>query len=350
MLGRRVVLDQIGQRGFGALLVNGTIEDLLFDPPDASVPRLGAIYRGTAARRIKGMGGTFFNLSDTQRGFLRGGTTIPTGEPRLLQISGYAEQGKAPTVVERVALKGRYAILTVGARGINSSRRIQNKAIPEALETSVRQILDDRSMNAGLIFRTAIERAAINDASDEITELLDKLELLLATTHTRCPELLLDGPSVAEIARREWLAQENCDILDDAGSFEAYGLWDQVEQLRVPEVPLAGGGTMHIEATRAMVTVDVNTGSDTTAAAGLKANLTAINALPREIRIRGLGGQIVVDFAPMSRKFRTVVENAIKTACKSEKSLYNFPGWTPLGHYEILRKRDRQPLDEVLSQ
>jgi Rne/Rng family ribonuclease len=105
---------------------------------------------------------------------------------------------------------------------------------------------------------------------------------------------------------------------------------------------------MVIEPTRALIAVDVNTGGDTSPAAGLKANLAAARALPRAMRLSGLGGQVVVDFAPMPKNDRRRLEDALKAAFRKDGAETALAGWTPLGNFELQRKRDRVPLSEVM--
>jgi Rne/Rng family ribonuclease len=106
---------------------------------------------------------------------------------------------------------------------------------------------------------------------------------------------------------------------------------------------------MMIEPTRALVAVDVNTGPDTSPAAALKANIAAARDLPRQLRLRGLGGQVVVDFAPMPKKERALVEQVLRAAFKADGAESSLSGWTTLGLYELVRKRDRRPLAEELA-
>ena len=121
-----------------------------------------------------------------------------------------------------------------------------------------------------------------------------------------------------------------------------------IDALQRSQVELSGGGNMMIEPTRALVAVDVNTGPDTSPAASLKVNIAAARELPRQLRLRGLGGQIVVDFAPMPKKERAILDQVIRAAFKSEGAETNLAGWTTLGLFELTRKRDRLPLGEVL--
>ena len=97
---------------------------------------------------------------------------------------------------------------------------------------------------------------------------------------------------------------------------------------------------------RALVAVDVNTGPDTSPAASLKVNIAAARDLPRQLRLRGLGGQVVVDFAPLSKKDRAILDQVIKAAFKAEGEAH-LAGWTALGLYELTRRRDRLPLAEL---
>ena len=95
--------------------------------------------------------------------------------------------------------------------------------------------------------------------------------------------------------------------------------------------------------------MDVNTGADASIAAGTKANLACARALPCALRVRGLGGQITLDLAPMPKKDRRTFENALRSAFRGDEVETTLVGWTPLGHYELQRKRARPSLQEVLK-
>jgi Rne/Rng family ribonuclease len=120
-----------------------------------------------------------------------------------------------------------------------------------------------------------------------------------------------------------------------------------LSDLLQPRVDLVGGGHLMIEPTRALIAIDVNTGPDTSPAASLKVNIAAARALPRQLRLRGLGGQVVVDFAPMPKRDRAILDQVLRAAFKSESEA-NLAGWTTLGLYELTRKRDRIPLRVLL--
>ena len=121
------------------------------------------------------------------------------------------------------------------------------------------------------------------------------------------------------------------------------GIWEEVEALRRPEVAM-GAGSLSIEPTRALVAVDVNTGADLSPAAALKANLAAARELPRQLRLRGLGGQVVIDFAPLAKSDRPRIEAALTASLRGDGIDTIIVGWTPLGHLELNRRRRRRPL------
>ena len=106
---------------------------------------------------------------------------------------------------------------------------------------------------------------------------------------------------------------------------------------------------MMIEPTRALVAVDVNTGNDSSAAAGLKVNIALARELPRQLALRGLGGQIVVDFAPMPKRDRATLDQVLSAAFRNAGAETTLVGWTVMGLYELNRKRDRVPLARLAT-
>jgi Rne/Rng family ribonuclease len=142
---------------------------------------------------------------------------------------------------------------------------------------------------------------------------------------------------------------QRIERFDGADLFDHYGVWDEIEKLKSPRVDLPSGAWMAIEPTRAMVTVDVNTAGEFGGGAALTANLEAAKELPRQLRLRGLGGQVTIDFAPLPKKDRRRIEDALKTSFRRDPVDTALAGWTPLGHFELQRKRERRPLSELLG-
>ena len=345
MKGRIVVLDRIGDQEAAALIVDGVLEDIAIDPAsDAPLP--GAIYRAVADRPVKGQGGLFVKLPEGS-GFLRQTVGIAPGDRLLVQVTGPAEPGKATPVTTRLLFKSRYAILTPGAPGLNISRKIRDDDTRALLNDLAKEAMQGAADDIGLILRSASETAEPDEVAGDIADMRALAEAVLPDL-TGPPELLVEGASAQETAWRDWADPPPDEITDAPGAFANHGVFEMIDALRHPHVALPGGGHMMIEPTRALLSIDVNTGPDTSPAASLKANIAAARALPRQLRLRGLGGQIVVDFAPMPKKDRAILEQVLRGAFKGEAAETNLAGWTTLGLFEMTRKRDRLPLSEVL--
>lgn len=342
MKGRQILIEPLPGGGHAAaLMVDGHLDDLLVDPdPSDTTPRPEAIYSALPGRPMKGMGGVMVDLGGGHSGFLRGPKLPAPGRPLLVQVQGWAEPGKAQPVSPRPIVKGRHAILTPGAPGINVARSLRDPERRDRLEAVGAAAMSGTDHAAGFILRTAASDAADDTIAAEIASLLAAWERIASPTGRPGP--VHPAPGAREEALREWRlpgdgVREARTALADAG------IWEEVDALRRPEVPL-GMGFMAIEPTRALVAVDVNTGGDTSPAAGLKANLAAAAELPRQLRLRGLGGQIVIDFAPMPRAERPRVERGLAHALRADAIDTTVVGWTPLGHLEVQRKRVRRPL------
>ena len=343
MIGRVVVLDELNGQAAAALVVDGQLEELLIDPAD-DTPLRGAIYRAVADRPMKGQGGMFVKLPGGS-GFLRQTDGIAPGQRIIVQVTGPAEGGKALPVTSRLLFKSRLAIVTPGAPGLNISRRIKDEAVRSELEAVAAAAMAGAPEGLGLILRSAAERAELDEVADDVAGMRELAETVLRDLDGG-PELLVEGAGAHETAWRDWADTEPDEVIE--AGFERVGVHEMIAALRLPTIRLVGGGNMAIEPTRALVAVDVNTGPDTSPAAALKVNIAAARDLPRQLRLRGLGGQIVVDFAPMPKKERAILDQVIRAAFKSEAAETNLAGWTTLGLFELTRKRDRLPLSELL--
>ncbi len=340
MKGRLLVLDEIEGRQVAALLVDGRVEELAIDPvEDLVLP--GAIYRAVADRPVKGQGGIFVKLPSGS-GFLRQISGVAPGQRLLVQVTGPAEPGKALPVTTRLLFKSRFAIVTPEAPGLNISRRIKDEDRRSELSAMAEAGMTGAAGTLGLILRSGCEEAEDTAIAEDIAAMRGLAEAVLADV-TGGPELLVDGPSAHDLAFRDWLDPAVDDADTEAESFERHGVMEAVEALLASRVELEAGASVVIEPTRALVAVDVNTGPDTSPAAALKANIAAARELPRQLRLRGLGGQVVVDFAPMPKRERHILDQVLKAAFKTDGEA-NLAGWTVLGLYELTRKRDRLPL------
>lgn len=346
MKGRQIVLGPLFGRPAAALVVDGQLEDLAF-ADDAIAPLSpGAICRGRVERLVKGQGGVFLRLPLGLDGYLRDRSGLREGQSLVVQVSGVAEEGKAVPVTSRVLYKGRYVVVTPSVPGINVSRRIRDTDLREML-TAMGSEEAGGNGSPGLIFRSAASGAAPADIRSELKALLS-LAARISDDGGTGIELLLDAPTPDEIAWNEWSDPLPDSIEEGQGAMADCGILDAVERLMSEQVPLDSGAWAAIEPVRALTAIDVNTGSDHSPAAGLKANIALARDLPRQLRLRGIGGQIVIDFAPMPKRDRGTLEQVLKAAFRQGSGETVLIGWTALGLYELSRKRDRIPLPALL--
>ncbi|GAA6164468.1 ribonuclease E/G [Pelagimonas sp. KU-00592-HH] len=332
MKGSQIILDHIGEREAAALMVDGKLSDFLID---GDAPRPGTIYRAIADRPVKGQGGMFLRTPDGNV-FLRQVKGLSPGQPLLVQVTGYAEEGKAIPVTQKLLFKSRYAIVTPEAPGLNISRSIRDDDLRDTLLGIAHEVMDGEEM--GLIMRSSCAEADPEEIAEDIVAMVDMARAVMADAEGGMEKLTEgDGPHVE--AWREWV--EPAEIVSEPGGFETHGVLDALEDVKGARVPLEGGAYAFVEPTRALVAVDVNTGGDTSPAAGAKANFALARALPAALRVRGLGGQITLDLAPMAKKDRRGFEGALRAAFKADSVDTVLAGWTPLGHYELQRKRAR---------
>ncbi|NIZ07931.1 ribonuclease E/G [Pseudooceanicola sp. HF7] len=355
MTDRQIVLDHFKRDAdteveMAALIEEGRVTDLLIDDP--SVPAPGTIYRAIADRPVKGQGGMFVKTPDGS-GFLRQVRGLKPGQALLVQVTGFAEPGKALPITTKVLFKSRYAIVTPDAPGMNISRAIKDDDLRDSLMEVAHEVFADHPIaadGAGLILRSACaEEVDLDVIAEDIAAMADLAANVMADEGSG-PELLVDGPTAHELALRDWEPGQVVSGMssDKLAPFEAAGVLDLLQPF-IGGAALPGGGQIFVEATRACVSVDVNTGADGSPAAGFKANLAAVRELPRQLRVRGLGGIVYLDLAPMGKKDRRQFESALRAAFRKDSVETVLAGWTPLGGYELQRKRARLPLGPILA-
>jgi Ribonuclease G/E len=340
MKGRTILLDTFHGREAAALMEDGQLEDFLVD---SDAPRPGTIYRARADRPIKGQGGMFLTTPDGPA-FLRQVKGVAPGDMMLVQVTGYAEAGKAIPVTQKLLFKSRYAIVTPDAPGLNVSRSIRDEDERDRLLEVAHEEMAESSY--GLILRSDCSGADAEDIAEDIAAMMAIAEQALADDSAEV-ELLVEGDGPHLCAWRDWTAP--AEVISEQGCFESHGVLDVLAEIKGARVPLSAGAFLFVEPTRALVAVDVNTGKDTSLAAGIKANLASAKALARALRVRGLAGQIVIDPAPMPKKDRRQFESALRAAFKAETDETTLVGWTTLGLFELQRKRGRAPVPELLS-
>jgi ribonuclease G len=263
----------------------------------------GSLYLGRVLYLAPNLAAAFVDIGDERPAFLPLGEAVPRGRRLeegarvLVQIRREAQGGKAARVTMRVTLGPE-----VEARAAQLDPPARLDPLPNFAEGLARALPREP------------ERVAADD-------------------HAAIPELRAAFPKAAV----SYLAAADWPVDLDA-------LFDRALS---PSLALPGGGRLHIETTRAASLIDVDSGS----AGALDANLEAAAAIARELRLRNIGGGIVVDFIGLdSRQLRERVRAALARALEPDPAEPKVLGWTRLGHLELVRPRRGRPLAEVLGE
>lgn len=345
MKGRQIVIETgAGLRG-AALLVDGRLEDLLLDGPD-DAPRPGELFWARIDRPVPKLGAAFVKLTEQHQGFLRDAKGLRAGDLLLVQAISVPEAGKAVPVTRRVLHKGRLVIHTPDAPGLNLSRQIRDAEERERLSALVAEILAAEPppvADPGLILRSRAEGASRAEIAADLAEVFAAREEVVRQMARPAPRRASTETARA-ISLREWEGP----VEEGPCRFAAAGVLDALDTLRSARIDLPSGAWLSVEETRALVAIDVNTGAEFGGAAPLTANLEAAREIPRQLRLRGLGGIVAVDFAPIPKKDRRRVEDALKAAFRRDPVETSLAGWTVLGLFELQRKRERRPVADLL--
>ncbi len=297
-----------------------------------------------------------------------------------MQVTKDPLSGKGPRVTANIALPGRALVCLPGARGVGVSRRITDEAERERL----RRILEEFGPGAGWIARTAAQGSGVSEflADKNYLEglagrirakgekasgpLLLHRELDLALRSLRdlvTPDfaaIRVDDPGTFERIS-EFLATAAPDLASRVELyegpeplFERFGVEKEIESALKNRVHLSSGGSVVINQTEALVAIDVNTGkfvgSDALEETVFTTNLEAVAEIARQIRLRDLGGILVVDFIDMEdpEHRREVVEQFEKELAK-DRARTRLLQISEFGLVEITRQRSRGNLEKTLT-
>ncbi|HKI51728.1 MAG TPA: Rne/Rng family ribonuclease, partial [Geothermobacteraceae bacterium] len=360
----------------------------------------GNIYKATVIRVEQGLQAAFVDYGAERLGFLQMGEihsslfpksgdeaksrprineVLHRGQELLVQVTKEERGNKGAALTTFLSLPGRYMVLMPGDKTRGMSRKIPDGAERKQLKESIAQFELPEEM--GYIIRTA----AIGQTAEELTRDLQYLlrvysNILELSRKVKSPaliyresnlmirsirdyftpdmdEVLVDDPAVLkeaqdffqqvmpEYAKLVKLHQERRPI------FSKYQIEDQIETIAQKQVFMPGGGSIVIDSTEALVAIDVNSGKMAGEAGvegtAYKTNLEAASEVARQLRLRDLGGLVVIDFIDMrDRKHIREVEKRLKEALKPDKARVTVGRISQFGLLEMSRQRIKAALAE----
>jgi len=342
-----LVLTETGKFKLAALLKNNELYDLLIEPLLDRKPSTGDIYRGILKNWNAALHAHHVDLGD-HMGILECKEPRQAGSVVTVQVTRPAQSHKDAKLTERVELIGNSLVMKPHQAGVfGASKHITPDEVIKALSPYTE--------TTSLILRS---HAAKEDIQNLTTEAA-RLTQLRAMIDNINPPSLAFLTDVHQKALREWHWQQ---VMTSTGAFNAAQKWikafapyksDSIYQSRLDpfedqdlygtindlyetSVHLPSGGTMMIEQTHALIAVDIDTGHSDPA----KADYEAANLVCRQMRLRGLAGQICIDFCSGAQNRDTIMKAIHDNLDRNTK----IAGWGPLGMLELTRKRDRQPI------
>lgn len=397
-MGLEIIINASDEEDRVAIFLDGVFSEFMVERKDEP-SRVGNIYKGKVKRVIKGMDAAFVDIGLKRDAFLYlsettfddefGGVRldlrdfIQVGQSILVQVTKEATSTKGAKVTSQITLPGYYLVLLPTYRHIGVSKRITSQEERMRLIRIMERIVPPEM---GAIARTNAQGKDPTLLEAEILRLVDRWEGISRLSKKRSQKnpLYEELPLIKRIFRD--LITEDIDrvivdsqahyediigFLGDYGMghlssnitlysgltpiFDAFGIEEKVKDLLSKKVWLKSGGYIIIDEVEALVTIDVNTGryvgGGNLEETILRVNLEAAKEVARQLRLRNLGGIIVVDFIDMKdEENRRKVIATLEQELSKDRLRSNLFEITKLGLVEITRKRVHSSLDELMRE
>lgn len=390
-----------------AVIDNGVLQEVYIERTEKR-GLVGNIYKGKVVRVLPGMQAAFVDIGLERAAFIHAAdittldengmesrsdnvpdirTLVHEGKSLVVQVIKDPLGSKGARLTTHLSVSSRFLVYMPYTDHIGISQKIENEEERERLRSIVEQCLpqENRERAGGFIVRTVAENASREDIQNDAVFLM-KLwgDLKPGLGSFNVPNVVYNDlplfmrtmrdavrPGVERVrvdSRNEYerLLQIASDYVPGAGNivehydgerpiFDLYGVEEEIQKALERRVDLKSGGYLVIDQTEAMTTVDVNTGAfvghHNQEETIFKTNLEAAGAIARQLRLRNLGGIIIVDFIDMKEPHhRQQVLRALEKATEKDHAKISITGVSELGLVQMTRKRTRESLARVLCE
>ncbi len=396
-MGLEILIDISPLESRVALVEEGVLQEIAIER-NRKDGLVGNIYRGRVDRVVPGMQAAFVDIGLERTAFLHYRDLPPSlrkreekieqllspGQELMVQVEKEPLGTKGARLTANIALPSHYQVYLPYSDHLGVSQRIEDEAERNRLQQIMAAFREDHP-GGGFIARTAaegVEAAALVADMAFLRRLWQKVEE--EYREKRAPALVyrdlpLELRALRDLYRepveRVWINSREhylklrrfaetflpevlAKIVLYEGVtplFERYGVEEEIRKALAREVPLKSGGYLVFDQTEAMTTIDVNTGSyaggKTLEETIFKTNLEAAQAIARQIRLRGLGGIIIIDFIDMEEEeHRKQVLETLKTAMARDTAKWQIGEISPFGLVQMTRKRTRESLERLLCE
>ena len=357
--------------------------------------QIGDVYLGTVENVLPGIDAAFVNIGESEKnGFIhitdlgplrlkKGGAGITELlEPRqkvLVQVMKEPTGTKGPRLTGNLTLPGRFLVLQPHGQGVSISRRINGENERNRLRALGVLI---KPPGAGLLIRTEAEEVSEELLIDDLETLLRQWEAIQQAAETATPPVLLNrdedfvhrvlrdlySPEVVRVVvdtpeavgrANAFLGEDHRNVLvehhdEPSDILEHYRVNAAIRDALKPRVELPSGGSVIIEPTEALTVIDVNSGSFTRSANAretvLWTNCEAAVEIARQLKLRNIGGVVIIDFIDMdSRRDQLQVLEHFTQAVRHDSARPQIAQLTELGLVELTRKRQGQNIYELFG-
>lgn len=381
-----------------AIMENGVVQELHIER-SSSLGLVGNIYRGSVCRVLPGMQSAFVEIGLQRAAFLHVADVLECtaaeaeksiqevlheGQPLMVQVIKEPIGTKGARLTTQISIAGRFLVYLPQQDHIGVSQRIEDEAERELLKERLLRLLPVERQG-GYIIRTMSETATDEELLADL-EYLQKVwsNIQAASQGAADRTLVFQDLSLPMRVLRDVVNEDTERILVDSREtylklldfaehyalravkrlehyqgerplFDMYNVESEIEKAMSRKVDLKSGGYLIFDQTEALTTVDVNTGgfvsgrslSDTI----FKTNLEASQCIARQLRLRNLGGIIIIDFIDMDEdEQREAVLDELKRAVEKDRARTGINGFSPLGLLEMTRKRTRESLAHILCE
>ncbi|MEJ2308332.1 MAG: ribonuclease G [Gammaproteobacteria bacterium] len=379
-----------------AIIENGVVQEIIVERTKKR-GIVGNIYKGKVCRVLPGMQAAFVDAGLERAAFLHASDIassaenanisdlVQTGSPIIVQVVKDPLGSKGARLTTHLSIPSRYLVFLPADNSIGVSQKIEDEEERTRLRKSLELFARSNELTGGFIARTAAEgvdemalRAdmlflarlweSISDKCDQAgTQELVHSDLPLALralrdmTGTDVEKIRIDSRATYEKAV-EFAGKFIPEIRErieyypgERPIFELYGVEDEIQKGLQRKVELKSGGYLIIDQTEAMTTVDVNTGAfvghRTLEETIFKTNLEAAQTICRQLRLRNLGGIIIIDFIDMTDdEHKRQVMRALEKCLARDHAKTQITEVSTLGLVEMTRKRTRESLGQVLCE
>jgi len=399
-----ILINASAHEARAAVVENGVLQELFLER-ESRRGLISNIYKGRVSRVLPGMQAAFIEIGMQRTAFLHASdifdprhadtgiepprtenirTLVAEGNDILVQVVKDPLGTKGARLTTYITLPSRYLVYMPQSRGVGVSARIEDEVERERLRAAVQAGLAPDE-NAGYIVRTAAEDAPPEALLADMNYLRKLWQIVrnkgLRTqpgnlVHADLPlhlrvmrdllrpavdRVLIDQAN-AHLEMQEFAqtfmpeAAQRLELYGESRSvFELHNVEEEIQKALDRKVPLKSGGYVIIDQTEAMTTVDVNTGAfvghRNLEETIFRTNLEAAVAIARQLRLRNLGGIIIIDFIDMEEPdHRRQVIQALEKALSDDHVKTNISSVSPLGLVEMTRKRTRESLEHLLCE